>query len=136
MKKRILILCLSVTAVVLECLPYGAVLNFGIPDNSSGHAYFRETYSYFDSMTFGYGNFGPLLTAIMTCVLIILSIIYLFLGKDGLKKAVSVVSGIALVFSLMPLMFGIRFFSVVGGVISAVLAVIFTVSLIKKTVKV
>lgn len=133
MKKRILILCLSVLAVILECLPYGAVLNFGIPDTSGGHAYFRETYSYFSLMPFGYANFGPLLTAVMTCVLLLLCLIYLLMNKQGLKKAISVISGITLAFSLMPLMFGIRFFSVVGGVISAVIAAIFAVSLTKTT---
>lgn len=130
MKRRLLILVLSVSAIILELLPFGAVLNFGIPDVSGGHAYFRETYSYFDLMPFGYANFGPFLTAMMTCVLLVLSVVYLFAYKQGLKKVISVISGMALLFSLMPLMFGLNYFSVVGAAISVVLLGILLASLI------
>lgn len=123
MKKRLALLIAYVIAVVLELLPFGAVCNFATPERT-----IRETFSYFDLVPFGYANFGPFLTAILTCVLLLLSLIYLFKEKNGLKKAITVLSLIAVVTSLMPLLFGISYFSVVGGLISLVLLAAFFLS--------
>ncbi len=127
MKKRIFITALAASAIILEALPYGAVLNFADIDGK-----IRKTFSYFDLTPFGYANFGPLLTALLTCVLFVFAVIYLFSGKNGMRKAVCILSGAAAGCSLMPLMFGVHNFSVVGAVISAVLAAVFVLTLLHK----
>ena len=68
MKKRLPLLLFPVLALILEALPYGAVLQFARP----AAAPLRELYSYFDLTPFGYANFAPLFTALGTCVLLVL----------------------------------------------------------------
>ena len=60
MKKRLPLLLLPALTLVLEALPYGAVLQFARP----AAAPLRELYSYFDLTPFGYANFAPLFTAL------------------------------------------------------------------------
>ena len=119
MKKRLLYLLFPVAALVLELLPYGAVCNFANPEGES----FRRTYSYFDMTPFGYANFAPLLTAIVTCIVIILLLIHLFQKKPSLLTAAKLLLAAGSVISLCPLLYGVRFFSVIGGAITACLAV-------------
>ena len=81
MKKRILYLIFPIIALILEILPFGAVCNFANPEGES----IRKTYSYFDLTPYGYSNFAPFLTAIITCVILVLLIIYLFSSKDKMS---------------------------------------------------
>lgn len=123
MKKRLLYLILPVVTVILELLPYGAVLNFMRPSvdgTTIGH--FRELYSYFDLTPFGYANFAPFLTAIVTCIVLAMLIIYGLTGKPGVARVARNVLAVAAVLSLGPLLFGISFYSLVGGLITASLA--------------
>ncbi len=112
---------LPVAAIILQLLPYGAVLNFARPADDGSIGHFRETYSYFSLVPFGYANFGPLFTAILTCVLLILAVISLFKYSKGLNNAIKTVSSVAVITSIMPLMFGAHYFSIVGAFISALL---------------
>ncbi len=117
-KRRVWPAILSLAAIILELLPTGAVLNFFAPPGMEG---FRETFSYFNFiMLWGYASFGPVLTAVATCALFVLALVYLFSGKC--KTAVGAVSAIAFVCSIMPLTGGLRYFSVTGAAISVVLA--------------
>jgi len=118
MKKRLTYLIIPLITLILEILPYGAVCNFARPatDGSIGH--FREHYSYFDLTPFGYANFAPLITALFTCIALILLLIYCFTGRIGAAKAAKTILCIAAVISFGPLMLGFRFYSVVGGLIS------------------
>ncbi len=120
MKKRIICLILPIITLILEILPYGAVLNFMLPSAMEGlpAGRFRELYSYFDLMPFGYANFAPLLTAVTTCLILTLLLIYLITGK---ARIITVAEGflcIGVVLSLCPLLYGIDFFSVVGALIT------------------
>jgi len=71
-------ICLIVilAVVILELLPYGAVLNFGNPDGEP----FRKTFSYFSLTPFGYANLAPFMTAVLS-VVILLHIIAAILCK-------------------------------------------------------
>ena len=69
--KRIRLLIMPIIAIVLEILPYGAVLVFAPSPTES----VRETFSYFSLTPFGYANFGPFLTALLTCVVLVLALI-------------------------------------------------------------
>lgn len=126
MKKKIITLALLLSALVLEILPYGAVLNFANPEGES----WRKTYSYFSLTPYGYANFGPFITALLTCVLLVIIILSILLKKDW-SKSVSIISAIATLTSLAPLMFGFSNFSLVGAMISACILATFVISRIK-----
>ena len=130
MKKKLIMLCTTLIALVLEILPYGAVCNFANPEGEP----WRRTYSYFDLTPFGYANFAPFIVALLTCVLIILIVVSLVSEKE-MKASILVVSAIATVFSLAPLLYGIRFFSVVGALISVALAITAAVSFVMDRAK-
>ena len=114
MKKRLLYLILPIITLILEILPYGAVCNFANPEGET----WRRTFSYFDLTPFGYANITPLLTAIITCVTLVLLLIYLFTGITKTSTAAKVFLCIGVALSLCPLLFGIRYFSVVGALIT------------------
>lgn len=118
MKKRLLLLALPIITLILEIIPYGAVCNFARPatDGSIGH--FRKLYSYFDMTPFGYANFAPLITAILSCFVLLLVMIYSITGKKRLLSLVKNALPICIVISLFPLLYGIRFFSLVGALIT------------------
>ena len=126
MKKKMITLALLLSALVLEMLPYGAVLNFGNPEGDT----WRKTYSYFSLIPYGYANFGPLITAVLTCVLLVILVLSLLLKKDW-NKPITIISAIATLTSLVPLMFGISNFSIVGAMVSACILATFVISRIK-----
>ena len=127
MKKRFLYLLLPIITLILEVLPYGAVCIFA----SSPTDRIRETFSYFDLTPFGYANFVPFIVALLTCVLIILIVVSL-VSKKKMKAPILAVSAIATVLSLAPLLYGIKFFSVVGALISVTLAITTVIAFIKE----
>ena len=116
MKKKLIMLCTTIIAIVLEILPYGAVCNFANPDGEP----WRRTYSYFDLTPFGYANFAPFIVALLTCSLIITIIVSLIIKKP-LKTPILTLSAIATILSLAPLLYGISFFSIVGALITGAL---------------
>lgn len=126
--KKSLFVILPLVALILELLPYGAVLNFANPDGEP----WRNTYSYFSMMPFGYANIGPFITAILTCVLLVLVAIYLFKPRKGLNTAILNVSGFATAASLMPLMFGFDYITVIGVIITLLSAGTFGICFIKR----
>ncbi len=119
-KKHWIPLVLSIIALVLELLPYGAVLHFAEPEGS-----IRRTYSYFSLIPYGYANIGPLITAFLTCMLLALDIVYALSKADKFAKYIRIVSIIAVVASLMPLMFGLRYFTFVAVLITVLHMLIF-----------
>lgn len=105
--------------VVLEILPYGAVLYFAPGPGETT----RETYSYFSLIPYGYANFGPLVTAVLTAAVSVLSAIMLV--AKGLAPKLSTVTFIctiiAVIASFTPLMYGLNYLSAAGLSISALL---------------
>ena len=124
-KQPIIAFAILIVILVLELLPYGAVLHFGNPEGEP----FRATFSYFDLIPYGYANFGPFITAILTCVLLVLSIINLLVETGKIKTIIKIVSLIAFVISLAPLL--VNCYSVLGGAISVLLLLVFIISLKK-----
>ena len=117
-KTRFLSLVCPVTSLILELLPWGAVLNFGQPDGEP----IRQTYSYFSLTPFGYANFGPLITAVLSCVLLVLSITAAIRPVQRLWRANGNVAIVAALVSLSPrVMFGARSFTPSGGAITLLL---------------
>lgn len=126
-KLSVIILSIVIVILVLELLPYGTVLNFA---NADGEV-LRTTYSYFDLTPYGYANFGPFITAILTCMLLVISIINLLMDNAKIKTTIKIVSFIALVTSLAPLL--VNCYSVLGLAISLLLLVVFIIPLMKET---
>ncbi len=114
MKKRLLYLFLPLVTLILEILPYGAVCNFANPEGKP----WRMTFSYFDLTPFGYANFAPFLTAIITCAILGLLLLYLFTEKTKTIVAAKVLLCVGVVLSLCPLLLGIHYFSIVGALIT------------------
>ena len=120
------ILCLA-AAAALELLPWGAVCNFAAENGE----YLRETYSYFDPLPFGYANFGPLITALLSSVLLTLWVCgAVFESEGGYFRLMSVLSAAAALTSLLPLTLGMRFYSPIGAAISLLLIASLILSLI------
>ena len=118
MKKQLLLpLLITIIIIILEILPYGAVMVMAEPYGGG----IRSTYSYFSLLPYGYANFGPLLTAVASCVLLVLSIIMLASRKKGIITAFLIVSAAALVFSMLPCLYGWKFLSLTGIIISLLL---------------
>ncbi len=125
--KRLPLLIVPLAMLVLELLPNGVVLNFWNPEGEA----WRETYSYFSLTPFGYANFGPFLTAILTCALTFLTLTCIFWENKRLMLAVQIVSGAAFVTSLAPLLFGIKYFTLIGIFISVLCLVELVYSLLE-----
>ena len=118
MKKKWLYHILPAITLVLELLPYGAVLNFANPDGAP----WRKTYSYFALTPFGYAHGTPLLTAVCTCVALALLILYAVTNRSALGAAARWALYAATVLSLGFLLLGTEYASAVGVLISISLA--------------
>lgn len=129
MKKKIILLCFIIAALVLEALPNGVVIYFANPEGDP----YRETYSYFSLTPYGYANIFPLITAVLTCVLLLLLIISIILKKE-LGKSLAIIAGTASALSLCPLpLFGADEFTAIGAAISICLIAVTVVGYFMKS---
>ena len=105
MRKKLIPLILPLLALVLELLPTGTVMYFGNPDGDP----FRQTFSYFDPIHWGYADFAPNLTALLTCALVALAIISATRGTKSLSRATVTIASLAALLSLLVLWVGFTF---------------------------
>ncbi len=126
--KKILFTVFSAIILILEALPYGVVLNFANPE---GEPWCR-TFSYFSLTPFGYANFGPFITALLSCIIIIFVIVSWFINTNIINRTIKLLSGIAAITSLMPLIYGIDYITPIGILISLFISLIFILCLIKE----
>ena len=118
MKKRLLLLIAPLIALILECLPSGVILKFADGPDST----FTETYSYFSLTPFGWAHFGPLPAAALTCVVTLLTLIYVFAPKQGLAAAAAGLSIFAGLLSVLAaIMFGLEYLSVINVAVTLLL---------------
>lgn len=129
-KRSFFLLAITILTLILELLPYGAVLEFAHMSPELTLGYYEEHFSYFDPIVYGYGVFGPLLTAVLTCLFAVVTVISVFLENRAVRIALRVVSVLTLLFSLTPMLTGC--YSPVGMSISALLLVTFIISLKKE----
>ncbi|MCD7822602.1 MAG: hypothetical protein LUG86_01060 [Oscillospiraceae bacterium] len=109
---------LAVIAIILEALPGGAVLIFS---DGSGSG-IVSTYSYFSLTPFGYANFAPLITGIMTIAILIMVVVgFIKAGGRKLRTATIVVNALAVLVSISPLIYGIHYYNTIGAAVTAVL---------------
>lgn len=109
--KTILALVFSLAALVLEILPYGAVLKFAVDE---GEETKRVFFSYFDMTVYGYGVVFPLLTGILTVLLVVLIAVSLLKQTvtPGKTFLISLSATALSVFS--PVIYGLDYLSPVG----------------------
>lgn len=115
--KKISLVVFPALTIVLEALPMGAVCTFAISPTER----VRETFSYFSLIPFGYANFAPLITATLTVAIFLLSLFSL--KKNSVLKALFVLSIITVVVSLLPLMYGLDSYTLVGAFITVTLII-------------
>lgn len=104
--------------LVLEIIPFGAVCNFASENGEST----KQTFSYFSLTPYGYANFGPFITAVLTVLLLVLCLINLIKQNDPLTRLCPLVSAAALFFSVLPLTLGFSYWTVAGTCITLILA--------------
>lgn len=109
-----------IVTIVLEALPYGVVEIFATAPEYDDIV---RLYSYFDFLPFAYANFAPLITAILTVVLTVLSIVIIFVKRnaDELRKGVFVTTVTAAIISICPMLYGFEHVTVIGVFITLLL---------------
>ena len=131
MRKKTMLIIMPLVLIIPESLPYGAVLNFGFEQPNGQIGSLRQTTSYFDLLPFGYANWGPLLTAILSCVILVVTICYVVRPADKLKRNIFCLMMLAFVTSIFPLlMLGIKYYSFLGLCIS--MGILLEATLLKK----
>lgn len=117
-KTRFLPLICPAAVLILELLPWGAVLNFAQPEGEP----ICETYSYFSLMPFGYANFWPLITVVLSCALLMLSVWVTVRPSARALRIGANLSAVAMMTSIGSwVMFGFDYFTLVGGGITLAL---------------
>ena len=125
---KILLFVLSAISLVLELLPNGVVLLFGNPEGEP----WRQTYSYFSLVPYGYANFGPLIAGILTIILVVLTGIGLFRLTNGLQKGIRILSLLATVASISPALLGMTI-TPVGVAATVFLAGVFALCCVQES---
>ena len=124
-KSRVLFLILCLCSLVLEALPLGAVCRFATPDET-----FVETFSYFSLVPYGYANFGPFITAVLTCLLTVFAVILFKAAGKKILDATKILSAISVITSFLPLILGTDYYNFVSLVISLLMIAQFTVIMV------
>lgn len=111
-----------IAAIILELLPNGAVL-WRWP--GPGTDEYCEYYSYFDPMAYGSGNLPPFITAVLTVVVTILTIIAIIAGSKHtkLRNALFICLIVATAISMCPVLFGLKYVTLIGVFITLALGI-------------
>ncbi len=109
-------------AIVLELLPNGVVLLWATPPGVEPK---QDMYSYFDPLPFGVAMFPPFITALMTVVVTVFTVIVMIVGKRSAKPRnalfVCIITTAAI--SACPVLYGLDRVTVTGVLITIMLVV-------------
>ena len=111
MNKRLFSAILLILLLLSEVLPYGTVLNFATPNQR-----IPKYFSYFNLTPYGYGNFTPFLTALLSIAILILWLIQQKKKCRKLRISICLISSFAFFLSLVPLC--LNAYTAIGAVIS------------------
>lgn len=114
-KRKLLSLIILVIILVLELLPYGAVMSYTQPEVGT----MTKTLSCFSLISFRQGNVYPLITAILTCIMLVLSLIYFVKPIASLGLIMKAILLVSILTSIAPIRY--LLYSVGSGAISALL---------------
>lgn len=95
--KKIIAWILSVAVIVLEALPFGVTMRFASPNPNE---VLVSTHSYFSLLPYGYGDFGPLLTAVLSVALLVALSVYCYKNKGII--AIRIFAVLAVFTSVLP----------------------------------
>ena len=122
MKKRSFLLIFPVIAILLGLLPQSVVMNFADYDAETGNVnIIKKYFSYFDMTPFGYGDFFPLMTAILTCAVTLLALIYMFTGRYALLNIMIGTCIAAAIVSVLPVL--LKSYTLIGLGITLLLVI-------------
>lgn len=109
-------------AIVLELLPNGVVLWWATPP---GVPLQSDYYSYFDPLPFGMAHFSPLITAILTVAVTILTVIAIIAGSKHtkLRNALFICLIVTTAISACPVLYGFKYVTLIGVFITLALGV-------------
>ena len=120
---------LGVIAIILEALPGGAVLIFS---DGSGNGII-STYSYFSLTPFGYANFAPLITGLLTIALLVMVIAgFVRAGSKKLRTAIIVVNATAVLTSISPLIYGVHYYNTISAAVTTMLVLMLGMTVLAK----
>ena len=108
-------------AIILEILPNGVVLWWARPDGDPRPSY----YSYFNPLPYGMANFSPLITAGLTVIITILTIIAIILGSKHTKfrNALFICLIVTTTISMCPVLYGFKYVTLIGVFITIALGI-------------
>lgn len=112
MKKRLYVLLLPIITLILEMLPFGVIMDFSTQTKN-----IREKYAYFNPMSFGYGNPWPLLTCVLTVVILAILIIYVIKSNKNIFIASKIITAATILISLGALLVAIPEFTALAVII-------------------
>ncbi len=117
LKSLLLTFIVPAAVLLLEIPPLGAVCKFADgPDQP-----IIKTFSYFSLTPFGYANFFPLITGVLTAILLILGVLSLAKPDKKLLLARRRVAVAAFITSVLPIVYGPEYLNLFGIMISALL---------------
>lgn len=123
MKGKLIALACMILSVVIMAQPNGVAMTFGPSSTKKVTSYF----SYFSPMPFGYGNWFPIITAILSIVIVVLLIISF---KKNVIKSIQVFFGIIVAASLLSwIVFDA--FSIIGLTVFALHIIAFAIQIIQ-----
>ncbi len=110
MKKylKYIYLIFPVLASILMLMPHAVEMNFSTGNGEDLICY----YSYYSTMPFGYGDIGPLLTAVATIIILIGLALNIFYFKRYILNGVFVLYILAIAFSVFHLFFNANAYSI------------------------
>lgn len=109
-------------AIVLELLPNGVIMWWATPPGEP----LKSTYcSYFDPLAYGNAHFSPLITAVLTVAVTILTIIVMILGSKHtkLRNALFICLIVTTAISMCPVLYGFKYVTLIGAFITIALGV-------------
>lgn len=109
-------------AIILELLPNGVILWWATPPGEPDRSSF---YSYFNPLPYGMAHFSPLITAILTVIVTILTIIAILVGSKHtkLRNALFICLIVTTAISMCPVLYGFKYVTSIGVFITVALGV-------------
>ncbi len=117
----VIAIAVQIAAFITELLPGGAILIFAAGPGDR----LKQGFSYFDLTVFGFANFSPMLTGLMTVAVGILLCIALVTFKKAakLRNAVFICSVVTFLLSFAPLLYGGEYMTGISYTVSALLGI-------------